>query len=105
MLEQPISGLPTANPRQFKVGKGKLSSNWTASHWGGGIEADGYFLGDRGLKLRPGEAHSQNKVSPKKQRGPGPRPPALKGFEAHPASPTSNTIKVDCSNSSCLCEA
>ncbi len=64
MLEQPISGLPTANPRQFKVGEGKLFSNWIASHWGGVIEADGY--GDRGLKLRPGEAHSQNKVSPKK---------------------------------------
>ena len=101
MLEQPISSLPTANSRQFKVGEGKLPSNWIASHCGG--EADGYF-GDQGLKFRPGEAHSQNKVSPKKQRGPGPRPPALKGFVAHPASPASNTIKVDCSNSSCVCE-
>jgi len=49
MLEQPISGLPTANPRQFKVGEGKLPSNWIASHWGGVIEADGYFWGS-GLK-------------------------------------------------------
>ncbi len=50
MVEQPIRGLPTATPRQFKVGEGKLSSNWMASHWGGGIEADGYFLRGSGLK-------------------------------------------------------
>ncbi len=101
MVEQPISSIPTANSRQFKVGEGKLFSNWIASHWVG--EADGYFLG-LGLKTSTRGSLFSKQGSPKKQRGPGLRPPALKGFEAHPVSPASNTIKVDYSNSSCVCE-
>ena len=65
MLEQPISSLPTANSRQFKVGEGKLPSNWIASHWGG----NGRLFWGSGLKTSTrGSSFSKQGQSQKTKR-------------------------------------
>jgi len=69
MLEQPISSLPTANSRQFKVGDGKLPSNWIANHWVG--EADGYFWGS-GLKTSTRGSSFSKQGQPQKTKRTGP---------------------------------